>query len=308
MSREGAGEGFGLDGLRWMVRAADAGSLSKAARRARVSQSTVSRAIARLEASLGVRLFERNGRSFRLTDAGSGLVGRAQSLLQDIEAFERFAAESRGAMRGVVRLSLCTTLGRRVLLPRLLAWSAELEAVTLDVRFEERDLDPVAGGVDIVVRAGRPADSQTHRTVLGDYGHVLVAAPSYLERRAAPGHPDDLAGHATLAVRLERVWSTWPFLKGAREARVSVQPRLVVTDAEALVEAAVRGAGVTVLPDYLAQGEIASGRLLALLDGWSLPRIPVLAFHGPTRRLPRLVRAALSALAPQGMGLPARRS
>lgn len=289
-----------LETLRWFVLAAEAGSLSRAARQAGVAQSTVSRALARLEATLGLELVSRSGRAFRLNDAGVLLLPLAREVLGDVEGLARVAGEARGAVGGAVRLSLCTSLGRHVLLPALVAWRAQRPQAILDVRLEERDLDPRTAGVDLVVRAGRPKDSELTRTLLGDYGHVLVASPAYLRRRGAPEDPsalDPSAGgaHDTVAMRLERVWSSWPFQRGRESMHVSVLPRLTVTDADALRDLACAGQGLTVLPDYLAAPALDAGDLVRVLPDWTLPRIPVHAFHAPTRKLPRVIAEVLDA-------------
>lgn len=285
-----------LDDLRWAARAADAGSLSVAARREHVAQSTVSRAIARLEAMLNVRLFERSGQVFQVTEAGEALLRRSREILEQVEALARAAAEADASLRGTLRLSLCTGLGRRVLLPHLADWSRNQADLVLDVRLEEREVDPLAAGVDIVVRAGKARDSAASRTVLGDYGHVLVAAPSLLEGRPRPRHPAELRAFPALTLRLERVWSTWPFRQNGREVRFAISPKLVVNDAESLLLGALRGDGVTVLPDHFVRDALKAGTLVALLPRWKLSRAPVLAFHAPKVRLSRLTREALQQL------------
>lgn len=285
-----------LELLGWFVLAADAGSLSRAARQAHVAQSTVSRAVGRLESLLGVALFMRSGRTFQITDTGALLLPHAREVLGGLDAFARAADQARGGLRGLVRMSLCTTLGRCVLLPRLAGWRASRPDVHLDVRLEEIDLDPRSAGMDVVVRAGRPKDSEAHRTPLGDYGHVVVAAPSYLRRRRAPSSPNELPTADTLAIRLDRPWTTWPFHRGHDVERVVVTPAITVTEADALCELACSGAGITVLPDYLAAQHIGRGDLVALLSDWSLPRIPVFAFHLPKKRLPRIVVEVLAVL------------
>jgi DNA-binding transcriptional LysR family regulator len=261
-----------------------------------VAQSTVSRAIARLEQAVGVALFHRTGRSFSLTDAGTELLPRAHEVLTELGAFEQAAALTRGVAGGAVKLSLCHAFGRHVLLPGLLAWAERRPRLHLDVRFEERDLDPRAAGLDVVVRAGRPRDSEVHRTPLGDYGHVLVASPAWVQRHGPPGEPGALAHLPTVAMRLERVWSTWIFRRGREELRVSVSPTASFTDADALVDAACAGVGATVLPDYLASAPLRDGRLVVLGTDFQLPRIPVFAFHAPRRRLTALGREALETL------------
>lgn len=286
-------EDVSLEGLAWFVRAAEAGSLSRAAAQARVSQSTVSRAIGKLEATTGVTLFHRSARSFSLTDAGASLLVLARDALGSIESFQQAASAGRGLERGAVRLSLCSSLGRHVLLPPLLAWAKERPGVNLDVRFEEHDVDPRAAAIDVVVRAGRPRDLDVMCTKLGEYGHALVASPTWAKKHGLVDDPTTLGELPTIAIRLERVWSTWVFLREAEQLRVVVHPSVSLTDAGALVDAACAGAGATVLPDYLAEPAIAERRLVRLARAWKLPRIPVFAFHAPRRRMPPLARQTL---------------
>ncbi|MFT3713994.1 MAG: LysR family transcriptional regulator [Archangium sp.] len=285
-----------LEGLRWVVSAAEAGSLSLAARRENAQQSTVSRAVAKLETSLRVRVFERGARGFVLTDAGERVVAHAREVLERVTALSRAATESRESLRGVVRLNLCTSVGQHLLWPAIVRWAEGREGVHLDARFEEKDVDVLTSSFDLVVRMGRPKDSDAHATPLGTYGHVLVASPRWLKKHGRPKQPSDLERLPALCIRLERVWTSWVFLRDGQRTNVSVTPHVVTTSAESLVSAAVEGAGVAVLPDYLARAALKTRVLVPLLTEWELPRVPVFAFHAPPKRLSRLVREVLGSL------------
>jgi DNA-binding transcriptional LysR family regulator len=292
--------GLDLEALRWVVLAADAGSLSLAARRENAQQSTVSRAVARLERSLQVRVFERGARGFVLTDAGERVVAHAREVLERVTALSRAAGESRESLRGVVRLNLCTSYGQHVLWPAIVRWSHGREGVHLDARFEERDVDVLTSGFDLVVRMGRPRDSDAHATPLGTYGHVLVASKRWLAKNRRPKHPAELEHSPALTIRLERVWTTWVFLKDGQRINVSVTPHVVTTSAESLLSAAIEGAGIAVLPDYLAREPLRRRELVPLLTEYELLRVPVFAFHAPPKRLSRLVQEVLGALRATG--------
>jgi DNA-binding transcriptional LysR family regulator len=286
----------GMPDLRWFVWSAEAGSLSRAAKTAHVAQSTVSRSIARLERNLGVKLFHRTARTFSLTDAGSALLPLALDVLRGVASFHEVARGMRGSFAGTVRLSLCTSLGRHVLMPGLLAWARTHDGLELDVRFEEHFVDPRARAVDVVVRAGRPEHNEAMRTVLGDYGHILVASPQWLKRHGRLAQPAELIDRPTIAIRLERVWSTWTFASRSGAERVVVRPRMVVSDADAVKDAVLSGIGASVLPDYLATRELRNGALVELLPGFRLPRIPVVALHVARRQMTRVARESIDVL------------
>lgn len=284
------------DAIRWVLRVRAAGSVSAAARREKVAQSTVSRAIGRLEESLGVHLFVRTGQRLRMTDAGHSLLPQFARVLGDMRRLQQNATDLDGGMQGELSISLCSTLGRHVLLPALMTWLDATPGVTLDIRFEERWLDPRAEGLDLIVRAGKPPESDLRRTAMGRYGHVAVAAPAYLQRAGAPEDPDELSGHHTLAMRLERVWGTWLFQRGSTHRRVSTRPRVTVTTADTLVDATLHGAGITILPTFLARPHLKTGDLARVLEDWSIPTIPVFGLHAPSRKAPRIVREGLAVL------------
>jgi DNA-binding transcriptional LysR family regulator len=285
-----------IEDAQLFVAVADAGSVSRAARARGLAQSTVSRALARLETRVGVRLVERTTRRMRLTDAGTFYLDGLRRLLHDAQDLERGAADYGTSLRGTIRVSMCATLGRRRLLGPLLAWAREHRGVRLDVALEERRVDLVADRLDVVVRAGPQPDSSYALSRLGGYDHVLVAAPSYLARRGRPASSADLATHDCLVMRVDKPLAVWPFKHRGRDARVTVSPVLVTNDAEVLLAGVVSGHGVAVLPDYLIDAALGAGQLVALLPDHALPQAPVWAVHAPSRRLPRLVREALGCL------------
>jgi DNA-binding transcriptional LysR family regulator len=273
----------------------EAGNLSRAARARGVAQTTLARAVDRLEAQLGVQLLQRSTRSLRATAAGSLLLGRAREVLGHARELERELAELSSRPRGVVRLSLCSAYARRRLMPCLRQWIARNAEASVELRLEQ-ELTDVSDDSDLAVRARTPASGQGVVTRLESYPHVLVAAPSYLARRGAPSAPELLAEHATLTLRTDRPWMRWPFRRAGVEVVAQLRPAAEVNDMEVLLELACAGAGMTVLPGYLVEQELARGALRALLSDWTLPRGGAYVIHAGRNQLGSAARDLLTCL------------
>jgi DNA-binding transcriptional LysR family regulator len=278
-----------------LVDVVDAGSVSAAARKRGVAQSSVTRSVARLEARLGVRLVDRDSRRLKPTLAGDVFVERARALLDGARSLEEATVAMAGHIAGVVRLSVPPAFGRARLIEPLGAWWKENPGVRLEVRLENRIVDVLNEGIDIAVRLGALPDSTLAQRKLADYAHRLVASPAYLRARGAPSSPADLREHAVLGMTTVGPNTRWPFVQGRQVAEITVTPGFVTNDGYALLDAALSGAGVTVLPDFLADGAIASGALVHLMPGWQMPTAPVSALFVRARER-RAVREVLAVL------------
>ena len=278
-----------------MAAVVEAGAFSRAGEVLGLSQSGVSRSIARLEERVGVRLFHRTARAVSLTDEGRRFFEDVRPLLAGIEDAASQAAGAASLVRGRLRINSDTGFGQFVLapnLPRLLLLYPELE-VELAVR--ERPGDLVADGFDLAVRFGEPqVSSLISRKILET--HVLTcAAPSYVERFGTPMHPRDLANHECIQYRepLTHRHYAW-VLEGPKGAiEVPTRGRLTVTDAGSLLAACIAGHGIAQPLELHARPHLDAGRLVQLLPDWAEERFPLLLYL-PTRRLPSAkVRAFL---------------
>lgn len=254
-----------LSGLSAFVATVEAGGFAPAARRLGLSPSAVGKAVARVEARLGLRLLNRTTRQVVMTFEGEQLYARATRLIDDLRDMESMMAAQRGAPMGRIRVSLPATLGRMVIIPHLAEFVACFPGIELDIGLDDRKVDLVEGGYDLAVRTGTLEDSGLIARRLAPHRFVLCAAPAYLAIRDAPLAPDDLAHHACLRFRypstgqLER----WSF--DGREMDRELGAGAVFNDGEAVVLAAQAGMGVAQLPDYAAAPALADGRLVALL-------------------------------------------
>lgn len=244
--------GAHLGAVRSLVLAVDAGSLSEAGRRLGLTPSAVSKQLTRLEAALGARLLERTTRRVRPTAAGVALVQRTRPLFEAFDEAGAAVRDLQAEVRGRVRVSASRAFGRVLLTPILARLVAEHPQLELDVVLDARRLDFIEDDLDLAVREGAMPDSSLTVRKLGEVAVRLYAAPTYLARRRAPRSLDDLSHHDLLAVPASGPASDVASLKGRNGRRLGLVPRIRVNDLMTLAELAERGAGIAVLPDYVA--------------------------------------------------------
>ncbi|MCP3164302.1 LysR family transcriptional regulator [Myxococcus qinghaiensis] len=253
-----------LGSLNAFVQAADARSFTLAGRQLGVSSSAIGKAVARLEERLGVRLFHRSTRTITLTPEGSLFLERCRRIFCEIEAAELELAQTQGAPRGRLRVSM--PIVGMLMMPTLSAFMRAYPDIELDLDFSDRLVDVIEEGFDGVVRAGEVSDSRLMARVLGTFRLTLVGSPDYLARRGTPRKPEDLKSHACLHHRfatngkLER----WPLRRGRKE--LELPTTAAVNTIEPLIFMAEQGLGITCLPDFAIRRQLADGSLVTVLE------------------------------------------
>jgi DNA-binding transcriptional LysR family regulator len=270
------------------------GSFSAAARRLNRSPAAVTRAVADLEARLGVRLLNRTTRAVSLTDAGERFLLGARRVLADLAEIEAAAAGLGTAPRGELSVTAPILFGRLHVLPIVTEFLRAFPDVMVRLMLLDRPVDLVEEGIDAAVRIGPLADSSAIATRLGDLHRVVVAAPDYLKRRGAPQRPDDIAAHDVIVFGGVG-GQQWEFAGRA----VRVAPRLTVTTAEAAIDAVTAGIGITRVFSYQAVDALTRGAVMRLLAEYEGGEIPVhLLYPGGAHRPPKL-RAFIDHAAPR---------
>ena len=289
-----------LSGIAAFVRAAEASSFAVAAEQMGLSRSAVGKAIARLEARLGVQLFHRTTRSLRLTDEGAAFYERCAGALADIrDAEEGFDTAKRHPV-GRVRISVPVLLGRHCIAPILVELAAAHAQLELEVAFTDRPVDLLADGVDLAVRTGAlgdEADLKARR--LGMQSMVLCAAPAYLDRRGTPKGLEDIGSHAMLAYGKGQRVVPWRFDDGGRRHEIKPAGRLRFDDLEAIADAAACAGGLAWLPSWLVAARLRAGQLVDVLPALRGPGYEIHAVWPLGRYLPMRVRTVIDALAGQ---------
>lgn len=249
-----------LDGIATFVAIAEAGSLSEAARRLRLSKSVVSDRLAELEHSLGATLLHRSARRLTLTEDGSAFLERATRITREVEEAATDMAERRGTLAGPLRISAPVTFGRMHLGPAIYPFLARHPEIELTLDLDDRRVEAGAGSYDAVLRHGAIADSRLVAWTLAPSRRILVASPDYLARHASPASLAELEGHDGIFYT-NRGAGDWRF--GSPQGTVSVRgrPALRVNNGDMMRDAALAGLGIALLPLFIAGAEIRSGAL-----------------------------------------------
>ncbi|HEY7370535.1 MAG TPA: LysR family transcriptional regulator [Polyangia bacterium] len=291
--------------------AAERGSFTRAAATLGRDATAISRRVQALERRLGVRLLERTTRRIAVTEAGRLFLERVRSVLVAIaDAEDEVSSHAGGPPRGTLRLALPATFGRMWIAPLLADFLAAHPQVKVEAALSERAVDLVGEGFDAAIRLGALGASNLVARKLAPRRRLLCAAPAYVARHGRPSAPAELEAHACLAFSGYASHPYWR-LTNAKGQRASVRARgpLVADDAEALVEAAVRGAGVVMCSDWLVGRQLRDGRLVSILDAWNIDdEGAIYAVVASKRLLPAKTRAFVSWIAAQLAPVPPWRS
>jgi DNA-binding transcriptional LysR family regulator len=280
---------------------ADAGSFSAASRRLGVPLPTVSRKVAELEAHLNARLLVRSTRKLALTDAGVTYLAACRQILERVGEAEALAAGEFTTPRGELFVTAPIVFGRLHLLPIVNAFLAAQPQITVRLTLADRNLQLADEHIDVALRIGPLEDSRLVAVRVGSVRRVVCASPAYLARRGRPKMPADLARHDVVSFESLPASQAWHFApRGGRHAQtVAVRPRLAVNTAEAAIDAAVAGVGLTHVLSYQAAGALASGRLALVLRAYEPEPVPVSLLYTDPKRLPLKTRSFIDFAVPR---------
>lgn len=274
-----------LNLLGLFVAVAETGSFSEAARKLGLPKSSVSRGVASLEASVGAQLLHRTTRHVSLSTAGAALYERAAPLLASLKEAVGTLPEREEAPSGELRLTAPHDMGATFLPEVIARFTTRYPSVRVDCRLTNRNVDLVAEGFDLALRASgaRLADSSLVGRRLGAIDVQLFASPTYLARRGTPRAPEDLAQHDFVAFRgLE-------FLRGLGLSEKNA--RVLGDDMLFLRETVKAGAGIGMLPAFLAQADVTSGQLVRVLPRYTRPATALMMLYPRTQHVPKKVSA-----------------
>lgn len=265
---------------------ADAGSFARGGRAMGVTGSAASKAVARLEARLGVRLLHRNSRAVSLTSEGERFRESGRSILEAIDEAEASIAVPDGKPRGLLRLSVPDAFGRRVIMPLVSDYLDRYSEVRIDIDFSDRPVDLVEEGFDLAIRiGGDSAPDGIVSRVIAEYPVWLCAAPSYLQRRGQLPNAEAMGEHDCILFRSGNRTQEWSDLPGGENAdKLLARGRLRMNSAEAIRLAALSGLGIALLPSFLVEDDLSAGHLVRLFPELGTRTVRILCLY-PNRRL-----------------------
>lgn len=283
-----------LDDLALFVRVATLGTLSAAARERNAPVSQISRALARLEATCGVRLMHRNTHGLSLTDEGDAVLAQAQRMLDIGDELQADLSGRIGAPSGWVRVSVSAVLAEAVIAPSLPALYERHPGLQLDISADDRIVDMAREGIDVAIRTGTPSSDTVVARQIGELSRSLYAAPAYISRHGTPHTVEELASHRLVSYSVSPVLNDWTYGDGRSPQRFTARGWTRVDNTAALVALVQAGAGISRIVDLVARPLVKAGRLVPVLPAqFASPPVPMFAVMLRERhRLPK-VRACI---------------
>jgi DNA-binding transcriptional LysR family regulator len=279
------------------VRAVETGGFSAAARGLGLTPSALSKLVTRLEDRLGARLLHRTTRRLQLTAEGESFFARSRLILAAMDEAEAEVAQAGASPRGILRLSCGSTFGLHQLaraIPRFLEMHPDVE---IDLTISDQPPGTLDEGVDLAIRTGPLDDSSMVARRICTLERVICASPAYLRRHGTPRTPDDLQQHNCLWITGLPALRRWPFDTDDGIRVVLVSGNVVANNAEAVLQMAVAGVGITRLTDVIVGDAIRNGLLVPILADWHhVEPVPLFATYPSGRNLSPKVRAMVEFL------------
>jgi DNA-binding transcriptional LysR family regulator len=290
-----------LDAMAILVAVVETGSFTAAGRRLHLPLPTVSRRLAELEAHLGCRLLTRSTRRLDLTEAGRDYVAACKRILEEVSDAERKASGEYVSPRGELVLTAPIVFGRLHLLPVICAFLAAFPEIDVRLMLSDRNAQLLDDHIDLAVRIGTLPDSALIALQVGSVRRVVCGSPAYFAAHGLPRMPDDLAGLACITFDVLGAAPTWTFAGqgGAERKSLPVRPRLSVNTAEAALDAAQAGAGVTQVLSYQAAKAVAEGALQVVLEAYETDALPISLLYPQQGLLPLKTRSFIDFAAPR---------
>lgn len=288
-----------LDAMAVLLAVVDEGNLSAAARKLRSPLATVSRKVSELEAHLRTKLLVRSSRRVSLTEAGRAYVEASRRILEQVSEAERTAAGEYAAPKGELTVTAPVVFGRLHVLPVVVDFLKAYPEIDLRLMLADRVVNIVDSHVDLAVRIGALPDSGLHASRLGAIRRVMCASPAYLAERGRPLRPEELEGHACITFEGLSAVRAYRFRTPRGEISVPIHSRLTVNTAEAAIDAAIAGLGLTRVLSYQIVAAERAGLIETVLRDYEPEPWPVHLVYLGQGLLPLKLRAFLDFAAPR---------
>lgn len=291
-----------LNTLMVFARVAEHGSFTAGAKALGVSKSAASKYVARLEDRLGARLLNRTTRKLSLTEVGQAFFERCQNILAELEAAEQAVTQLQDEPRGTLRVNAPMSFGIRHMAPAVAAFMGLYPDLTIDLTLDDRTVDVVDEGYDLVIRITALPDSTLIARKLAPFRTVICAAPGYWREHGKPAHPGDLTDHTCLGYTYLQTQNEWRFEEDGTPVGVKVTERLRSNNGDVLSAAALAGNGVVRAPYFIVGPDLTAGRLESALENFEETGRGIFAVYPHNRHLSAKVRVFVDFLAERFRG------
>ena len=279
-----------LQAIELFIRVVDLGSFSKAAADLGIGQPSATKLVAALEKRLGSRLLHRSTHGVTVTEIGALYYDKCKLIAHHMDEAQTVSTLMQSQVQGVLRISCSVAFGRRVLAPMVMQFMQEHPKLQVELNFEDRYVNLVEQGIDVVIRMGSLADSTLGARYLGVNPWVVVASSAYLSVHGHPAKPADLANHEALVYSTVQGDARWHFTGADGQVQtVPVRGPLRSNNLSALLVAARSGMGLAALPQYVAHESVRTGALTVVLSGWTLPSQEIHAVYPSPQLVPAKV-------------------
>ncbi len=286
-----------FDEMYTFVRVVEAGGISAAAERLGIAKSAVSRRLQEMENRLDVQLLQRTTRRINLTEAGREFYQSSLRILDEVDEAEQSLQTGQQALSGRLRINAPLSLGLRHLLPVLKLLQAQHPKLMIDIDLDDREVNMIEEGVDVLLRVGRLEDSSLVARRLCPIRFVYCASPDYLARRGEPKKPTDLSAHDGIGYNLVPEAQQWPL--GLVQGRLLHKPHIALStnNSDMMLKATEAGLGLALLPTFVCHEALVQGRLVPILCEHRPAPLDLYVLYTSRRHLPQRVRALLEFLA-----------
>lgn len=286
-----------LDSMRMFVRIVESGSFSQAARDLNVSQPTVSKQLAGLEARLGTQLLARNSRTLTVTPAGQNYYEVIVRILQDLDSAEERILEGQSSPSGLVRVTVSPAFGRMFVIPRLSDFRSRFPDVAIEMEVSGRHVDLIEEGIDVAIRIGWLSDSALIARRIGSMKMITLASASYLAQHGTPQTLEELRNHQCISYVYQGNVTGWEFNVDGRQVMTDGAGTFRTNDAEHVRSAVIAGLGIAHHASWLFTDVLASGEVRQILNQCAPQPLPINAVTAAGRYIPSRVREFIQLLA-----------
>ena len=285
-----------LNDMLTFARVVEAKGFSEAARRTGASKSAMSKAVSKLERSLGVRLLNRSTRGLSLTEVGAAFYEHCARIAAEAVRADEVVNQLQSTPQGVLKITAPVAFGRLHVAPAAVEYLARYPGVKLDIRITDRIVDLVDEGYDLAIRIARAPALHFVASPLAPMRRVVCATPEYFKRHGVPSTPHELERHNCLEYTRFSARGEWRLQNAGRETVVPIRGSLRINDDDVLSQAVLGGLGIALLPTFIIGRELHCGRLQAVLSDYLPIERHIYVVHLPNVHLPMKVRSFIDFL------------